>query len=108
MPAQPSRFLDELPAQHVEWPGGRAPPPPRPRVEAVQERTFVPDAEDYLDVEAGPRLPRPGAQVRHAHFGAGVVLEVRGSGGRARITVRFERFGDKQLMAEYARLEEVF
>lgn len=110
MPAQPSRFLDELPAEHVEWPGGRAPSPPsrRVQVEVVQERSFVPDAEDYLDVEAGPRLPRPGALVRHAHFGAGVVLEVRGSGGRARITVRFERFGDKQLMAEYARLEEVF
>jgi hypothetical protein len=74
----------------------------------VAEREYVPSAEDYLDAEAEVRLPRKGAVVRHAHFGQGVVLEVRGVGARARITVRFERFGDKQLMAEYARLEETF
>ncbi|MCB9896520.1 MAG: UvrD-helicase domain-containing protein [Planctomycetes bacterium] len=63
---------------------------------------YVPDPDDYLDE---PALPRPGQAVRHAHFGEGVVLDVQGTGGKARITVRFRRFGDKQLMAEYARLE---
>ncbi|MBM3984528.1 MAG: ATP-dependent DNA helicase PcrA [Planctomycetes bacterium] len=112
MPTVPSRFLDELPAAHVvrdDRVPRAAPAPLRQRgTGAVEERAYVPDPEDYLDVEDGVRLPRPGAAVRHAHFGQGVVLDVRGSGGKARITVRFERFGDKQLMAEYARLEEVF
>jgi DNA helicase-2/ATP-dependent DNA helicase PcrA len=113
MPAIPSRFLDELPAAHVlrddRVPRAAPAAPLRRRsADSVEERAYVPDPEDYLDVEGDVRLPRPGAAVRHAHFGQGVVLDVRGTGGKARITVRFERFGDKQLMAEYARLEEVF
>jgi DNA helicase-2/ATP-dependent DNA helicase PcrA len=113
---RPSRFLDEIPPQHVERDerplrAARAGPYAalqRERPDMVEERSYVPDPEDYLDVDAGLRLPRQGATVRHAHFGQGVVLKVVGAGGKARITVRFERFGDKQLMAEYARLEEVF
>jgi DNA helicase II / ATP-dependent DNA helicase PcrA len=111
MPTTPSRFLDEIPGAHSghEDRARRAGPyATLPRRETVQERTYVPDPEDYLDVDAEVRLPRQGAVVRHAHFGQGVVLKVAGTGSKARITVRFERFGDKQLMAEYARLEEVF
>jgi len=111
MPSVPSRFLSELPATDVlrddRVPRALPAPARRSVTDAVQERAWVPDAEDYLDVDDGVRLPRPGAAVRHAHFGQGVVLRVSGTGGKARITVRFERFGDKQLMAEYARLEEV-
>ncbi len=137
MPTQPSRFLDELPPADVElvdrlarsgaggragsssWagrgdraggPGGRR-GAGGGRGGAVGEHDapagYVPDADDYLDTPDMP-LPRPGLTVRHAHFGQGVVLTVKGVGRKARITVRFERFGDKQLMAEYARLEEVF
>ncbi len=75
---------------------------------------YVPDASDYVDAPADAmagepgELPRPGQTVRHPHFGQGVVLTVTGRGGSARITVRFETFGDKQLMAEYARLDPVF
>ncbi|HEX5009743.1 MAG TPA: 3'-5' exonuclease, partial [Planctomycetota bacterium] len=112
MPTVPSRFLGEIPAAHAEREerGPRAGPyAPLGRERAqVRERSYVPEPEDYLDVDPEVRLPRPGAVVRHAHFGQGVVLKVAGVGNKARITVRFERFGDKQLMAEYARLEEVF
>jgi len=123
MPSQPSRFLDELPAGHVElddriartglWgrSGGGVGAGARggPRAGRVGDSgsTYLPDADDYLDTPDQP-LPRPGNTVRHAHFGQGVVLSVTGVGRKARITVRFERFGDKQLMAEYAHLEEVF
>jgi hypothetical protein len=69
---------------------------------------YLPDPDDYLDVDGSVSVPRPGCTVRHAHFGQGVVIAVTGAGSKARITVRFERFGDKQLMAEYAQLEEVF
>jgi hypothetical protein len=76
--------------------------------EAEAEVVYTPDPDDYLDVERPAAVPRPGRTVRHAHFGQGVVLTVSGVGRSARVTVRFERFGDKQLLAEYARLEEVF
>jgi DNA helicase-2/ATP-dependent DNA helicase PcrA len=117
MPTQPSRFLSELPAECVTHenrlafgvggPGTTA----RTRVreaEAEAEVVYTPDPDDYLDVERPAAVPRPGRTVRHAHFGQGVVLTVSGVGRSARVTVRFERFGDKQLLAEYARLEEVF
>jgi len=112
MPTVPSRFLDEIPAAHAEREERGPRPGPYARLgrerAQVEERSYVPEPEDYLDVDAEVRLPRQGAVVRHAHFGQGVVLKVAGVGAKARITVRFERFGDKQLMAEYARLEEVF
>ncbi len=131
MPSSASRFLDEIPHEHVvldQRSAARAAPAPwgglhhgRPASGAAEDQDagapgvgedgssgYMPAPDDYLDVEAGPQIPRPGATVRHAHFGQGVVLSVNGSGRKARINVRFERFGDKQLMAEYARLEQVF
>ncbi len=118
LPSQPSRFLDEIPPEHLEFddrqqfgPGGRR----RGRVEAFGRDSapdpavsdYIPDADDYLD-ETAVQMPQPGQTVRHTHFGQGVVLTVSGVGRKARITVRFERFGEKQLLAEYARLEAVF
>lgn len=113
-PSEPSRFLAELPSEHIvldetavdtggsgfggnwgdnnRWLQREAP---------AAETVYTPSPEDYLDVD----VPRKGQAVRHAHFGPGVVLDVRGSGPSARITVKFQRFGEKLLMAEYARLE---
>ncbi|MHC5209829.1 MAG: ATP-dependent helicase [Planctomycetota bacterium] len=115
MPTQPSRFLSELPEEHVRhesrlaFRAGSGASTARPRArEAEEEIVYTPDPDDYLDVERPATVPKPGCTVRHAHFGQGVVLSVSGSGRTARVTVRFERFGDKQLLAEYARLEEVF
>lgn len=123
MPSAPSRFLDELPADAIRWDdrtgassrfsggfaeggwGNRKGPTAEPwEVSDSSPATsaeYVPEADDYLDVQ----IPRRGQAVRHAHFGPGVVMSVSGSGASARITVRFERCGEKQLMAEYARLE---
>jgi DNA helicase-2/ATP-dependent DNA helicase PcrA len=122
-PTIPSRFLDEIPPGHVElderrgWFAAAQARDARPsRVRESRART--PDPDDYLDPGAGDAgeeggdegtaVPRPGSTVRHAHFGQGVVVEVRGAGRSARITVRFEVYGDRQLVAEYARLQQVF
>jgi hypothetical protein len=45
--------------------------------------------------------------VRHATLGQGTVMEVEGDGPTGRITVYFERFGKRKLVAQYARLEPV-
>ncbi|HZL99548.1 MAG TPA: 3'-5' exonuclease, partial [Planctomycetota bacterium] len=114
-PTIPSRFLDEIPperVEHVERRGWSAPSRGgRPGGQRVsEERVRTPDPDDELDFGGGEAgtVPRPGCTVRHAHFGQGVVVDVRGAGPSARITVRFEVFGDRQLVAEYARLEQVF
>jgi DNA helicase-2/ATP-dependent DNA helicase PcrA len=119
-PTIPSRFLDEIPPPHVEHDDRRAWLAGMPRggraSRVREERPRTPEPDDYLDAgggeeggdEAAAAVPRPGSTVRHAHFGQGVVVEVRGAGPSARITVRFEVYGDRQLVAEYARLQRVF
>jgi DNA helicase-2/ATP-dependent DNA helicase PcrA len=42
--------------------------------------------------------------VRHAKFGAGVVVNVEGQGPHARVQVNFEGQGSKWLMLQYANL----
>jgi DNA helicase-2/ATP-dependent DNA helicase PcrA len=116
MPTLPSRFLDEIDEEHIEYDdrtsalgmGGGARRSRSKRAEEPAPTGYLPDPSDYLDVDGEISIPRPGCTVRHAHFGQGVVIAVTGVGLKARITVRFERFGEKQLMAEYAQLEEVF
>ncbi len=129
-PSMPSRFLDELPVEHIQqddrrsgsragrgggsggwggsWGGssgsawGSSGSDQAPQsVGEAESVSYVPSADDYQDVD----IPRVRQRVRHAHFGQGVVVAVAGVGAKARITVKFERFGEKQLMAEYARLE---
>ena len=48
-----------------------------------------------------------GDRVDHEHFGRGVVLKVRGSGPRRRAEVRFDRYGVKELVLQFARLTKL-
>ena len=57
-------------------------------------------SEDAVDLSVGDR-------VMHGKFGVGTVLEVRGAGGDAFVTVNFENAGRKNIMLNYARLEKV-
>jgi DNA helicase-2/ATP-dependent DNA helicase PcrA len=50
---------------------------------------------------------RLGARVRHAKFGAGVVLNIEGQGPHARVQVNFEGEGAKWLMLQYANLTPI-
>jgi DNA helicase-2/ATP-dependent DNA helicase PcrA len=92
---QPSRFINELPAELVEE--------IRPRVQ-VSRPAFTRRAN--LE-EAPSSAMRLGSRVRHAKFGDGVVLNFEGNGPQARIQVNFERQGTKWLMISYANLEVV-
>ena len=46
-----------------------------------------------------------GTKVHHDKFGQGIVVSREGGGEDLMITVRFERYGNKTLMAKYAHLE---
>jgi DNA helicase-2/ATP-dependent DNA helicase PcrA len=50
---------------------------------------------------------RRGTRVRHPTLGPGVVMEVEGEGPNGRLTVYFERFGKRKLVAQFAKLEVV-
>ena len=86
---EPSRFLDELPAELLEE--------VRPRVR-VSRPLHRPDALEAPPLALGQR-------VRHGHFGEGVVLACEGSGPQARVQVSFAEAGTKWLVLAYANLQ---
>src|SRR5580692_3398858 len=95
---QPSRFINELPAELVEE--------IRPRLQ-VSRPVFVRHGGGGSLEEVPAAGMRMGSRVRHSKFGDGVVLNFEGNGPQARIQVNFERQGTKWLMLSYANLEVV-
>ena len=91
--SQASRFIREIPAEHVEEirPNISISRPLRART-SPKLRSEVP----------GIRL---GQRVRHGKFGEGVVLNCEGQGAHARVQVNFEAQGTKWLVLAYANLE---
>ena len=147
-PAEPSRFLNEIPLELLEnmsagpsWLGFAARPETRHNREALSAlkgetpqpykkrsnfsgKTYnsVESVRDFFNRQAGSK-PEPqasrasepqsqavelrvGSRVRHARYGAGVVLRVEGSGPEAKLTVSFPGFGQKKFVARYAALEK--
>ncbi len=135
----PSRFLKEIPAEHIEeisrgddggsYPattsgtryeydnavrfGARAPfrhPQERattPRLTGVRSASVAPQparapGESYIDRSDGDDVQQiaRGTRVRHAKFGDGEVVKVE-PGRPPRVTVNFEQYGMKQVVASY-------
>jgi DNA helicase II / ATP-dependent DNA helicase PcrA len=120
---QPSRFLDEIPAelldriapvssptyqgsfshQHYEFRtnpygrGGRGRGSGRTREEAT---TY-----DYENEDQSVTSFRAGMRVRHAQFGVGNVIAVEEHTGDLKVTVRFNSVGVKKLLASFAKLQ---
>jgi DNA helicase-2/ATP-dependent DNA helicase PcrA len=92
---QPSRFIQELPAELVEE--------IRPRLQ-VSRPAFA--KRSSLEESPSPAM-RLGSRVRHGKFGEGIVLNFEGNGPQARIQVNFDALGSKWLMLSYANLEVV-
>jgi len=93
---QPSRFINEFPAELIEE--------IRPRLQ-VSRPVFV---KRSTGLEESPAAGmRMGSRVRHSKFGDGVVLNFEGNGPHARIQVNFESQGTKWLMLSYANLVRV-
>jgi DNA helicase-2/ATP-dependent DNA helicase PcrA len=118
----PSRFLDEIPAEHIEWTG------------AVGRKPFIGYGDDepasgrYADhgYRAAPRGPasartstpsfggrRPdkpipelaiGDRVSHDGFGLGTVVDLRGTQEKAQAEIDFGSLGRKWLMLRLAPL----
>ena len=70
---------------------------------------FVPSAAREVQASAMQGLFHEGDRVRHPKFGTGTVLAVSGSGKEARIRIRFEDRGEKELalaIAPIVKMEE--
>jgi DNA helicase-2/ATP-dependent DNA helicase PcrA len=87
----PSRFLREIPAALLHE--------VRPKVN-VSRPVY---GGGFVEAPSAGAL-RLGQRVRHASFGAGIVIDSEGSGAHARVQVNFEDAGAKWLVLAYANL----
>jgi DNA helicase-2/ATP-dependent DNA helicase PcrA len=100
MSPMPSRFLSEIPAEHIEE--------IRARKNAISsghggyshmapKHTMTLNETGFL----------PGEQVHHQKFGPGTVIDTEGAGKSSRIQVNFKHAGSKWLVLAYAKLERI-
>ena len=92
----PSRFIDEIPPDLFDQTSEYQPP------QRKLISSFDPDEPDEAEMDGGYRV---GQIVFHVKFGRGRIARIIGVGGSARITVRFDRSGERTLMAQYANLQ---
>ena len=116
----PSRFIDDIPSDHLAVreqpapprpPAGhlvRAPRPSRyeqPSHDEFDQRVFEDDVPAYpIDAGSNGNRASPvaaGATVRHQSFGTGRVLEVRGSGKDQKLLIDFTTVGLKTVLARF-------
>lgn len=101
--SRPSRFLDEIPDEHLKWLSARA-----------TESAWV-DASNALEffkkpaalsrgVEVGGVQYHAGQRVAHPRFGEGTVVSVSGSGLDAQAQINFQDVGVKTLALGIAKL----
>lgn len=118
---QPSRFLDELPKNLVQW---KKPFSTKPSFlnSSSAAKSFGSSSyhSDEWDVQHFPdEIPKApsnqpssaytkGKKVRHPTFGVGQVFEVEGSGEDLKVSVLFQDRTIKKFVAKYARLEPVY
>ena len=119
-PNMPSRFLEEIPEENMEW---ISKPEPRTErgwdeerdsgyawdidVSVERHREKVKSTLDSVRKTAiKPNVPlmelKPGESVMHSAFGRGMVLSVRPMGGDALIEIAFDQVGTKKLMLKAA------
>lgn len=114
-----SRFLDEIPDEHLKW------LTPRQRVDREQpawagafrrglggwqgdrESVFAPRAPrtQSAGITVGGQCFRIGSSVRHTRFGEGTVVSLSGSGAEAQARIEFREAGVKTLALGVAKLE---
>ena len=101
----PSRFLDEIPEDVIEW--------------RIQSRTSVSPSLVKRTRTATTPPPRAtgkksvamelavGERVSHDTFGLGTVVAVAGAGDKAEATINFGQYGEKRLLLRYAPVEKL-
>jgi ATP-dependent DNA helicase UvrD/PcrA len=94
---EPSRFLREMPEEHLTLLNASR---PEPTFAAAREVPRYEPQEESWPIKVG-------ARVRHARFGEGLVVGVERDGADVIVTVGFASVGRKRLSLQYAHLEEI-
>ncbi|WP_432743648.1 DNA helicase II [Methylobacter sp. G7] len=91
---RPSRFLREIPPEHLQE--------VRMRATVSRPVTVVKPKAQSLQIAGKYKL---GQRVSHAKFGEGVVLQMEGEGAQERVQINFKQVGIKWLILAYAQLD---
>ncbi len=114
----PSRFLEEIPAQHVDWKrtGATSPVSSGP-VSAVAASLSSSRSRSSASGASGFATRRTsekpvvqlavGDRVTHDQFGLGTVMAVKGTGANAEATIDFGETKPKRLLLRYAPVEKL-
>ncbi|MEV5548972.1 DNA helicase PcrA [Streptomyces sp. NPDC052309] len=114
----PSRFLEEIPAPHVEWKrtGASAPSSSGPvsgvaaSLSSSRSRSSASGASGFATRRAGEKPTvslAVGDRVTHDQFGLGTVVAVKGTGANAEATIDFGDTKPKRLLLRYAPVEKL-
>ncbi|MEU8731236.1 DNA helicase PcrA [Streptomyces tendae] len=116
----PSRFLEEIPAPHLEWKrtGANGPAPSAPvsgvaaSLSSSRSRSSASGASGFATRRsAGAEQPTVslavGDRVTHDQFGLGTVVGVKGTGSNAEATIDFGDTKPKRLLLRYAPVEKL-
>ncbi|MGW3668793.1 DNA helicase PcrA [Streptomyces sp. NPDC005141] len=115
----PSRFLEEIPATHLDWKrtGATAPVPAGPvsgvaaSLSSSRSRSAASGASGFATRRGVSEKPvvslAVGDRVTHDQFGLGTVVGVKGTGANAEATVDFGEPKPKRLLLRYAPVEKL-
>ncbi|GAB7103898.1 DNA helicase PcrA [Streptomyces phaeofaciens JCM 4814] len=115
----PSRFLEEIPATHVDWKrtGATAPVSSGPvsgvaaSLSSSRSRSSAAGASGFATRRGAAEKPvvslAVGDRVTHDQFGLGTVVGVSGTGANAEATVDFGDPKPKRLLLRYAPVEKL-
>lgn len=105
---RPSRFIKEIPSEHLEEVRIRSAAPIKKQTTAG--RSFISKPASNKAKVTGIKSCggyHLGQMVDHKKFGPGVILNFEGEGERARVQVQFKKAGSKWLLMNVAKLETV-
>ncbi|MGC9495401.1 DNA helicase PcrA [Streptomyces sp. WG7] len=116
----PSRFLEEIPAPHLEWKrtGANGPAPSAPvsgvaaSLSSSRSRSSASGASGFATrrsaaAEQATVSLSVGDRVTHDQFGLGTVVGVKGTGSNAEATIDFGDTKPKRLLLRYAPVEKL-
>ncbi|MDQ0763338.1 DNA helicase PcrA [Streptomyces canus] len=113
----PSRFLEEIPAQHVDWKRTGPSAAPAGPVSGVAASLSSSRSRSSASGGSGFATRRTsekpvvalavGDRVTHDQFGLGTVVGVKGTGANAEATVDFGEAKPKRLLLRYAPVEKL-
>jgi DNA helicase-2/ATP-dependent DNA helicase PcrA len=100
----PSRFLDEIPEDVIEWRNQGKSSSPSFVTRTRTSTTPPPRATGKKSVAMELAV---GERVSHDTFGLGTVVAVAGAGDKAEATINFGQYGEKRLLLRYAPVEKL-